>query len=79
MKKYILATALFTAFGLAYIERAPAIAEEKVAPTRWGCGQGQKRCVWDSPETYASYKSAKRGSVQVAGYRWACHKKCYWT
>lgn len=65
MKKLIVAALIATAC-LAYVERTPTVVEEQVAPTRWGCRGNAKRCVWDKAE-------------QVAGYRWACYKKCYWT
>ncbi len=72
MKKVLLVAALFTAFGLAYIERVPEPAEEQVAPTRWGCKPAGRRCVWDyKPEV-------KTEEPQVANYRWGgvCRHTC---
>lgn len=76
MKQIILVAALFTAFGIAYIERAPAelTAEQKVAPSRW-CGRAtfmKTRCYWDyKPEV-------KTEEPQVANYRWGgvCRHTC---
>jgi hypothetical protein len=40
MKKVLLITALATAFGVAYIERVPEHAEEKVAFYKWSLKGG---------------------------------------
>lgn len=75
IRRTLFAIALAAACALAYIERVPEPAEEKIAPTRWGCSSGQHRCYWDKQQDYAV--SPKAQEVQIALYKWGCRPVCY--